>query len=271
MFDNYIWFPLAQVKNLKLYLLAAGLLAGVLLPRTTLAQSTEHRSIEVVASATITIPPNVANIRVAIVGTGDSAKTASKAFREKRQRFLDSMGPMNFPDTELKLQHPRVASDVSDQMMEMMNGPFGDEAALEVEPKFKCQENVILRTAISEEPKEMLKQISRVIDGCADVDAVIGGRTMESLYSGESAAPLVSFSRSDQGELEQKCWGKAFDKAKQKANTLAQLTGGKVGKVIRINAAPNHENHLYLSYGTNQADAQFKVSTTLTIQFELTD
>ncbi len=250
--------------------LSIALLIGMLLPGITFAQ-TNDRFIEVSASATITKAPNLAQIKVAIVGVGESAKLASKAFGKKHQRFMDSMGPMNFPNTEIQAQRPNINSDISDQMMEMMNGPFGEEADQEVEQKFECREMIILETEIDEDPKKMLTQISRIIDGCSDADADLGGRTIASMYSGESADPFVVLTRSDRDEIEQECQGQAFENAKLKATALAKLAGGKIGKVITITSSQDHEAYLYGVYGLNQTSAQFKVTATLQVRFELID
>ncbi len=235
------------------------------------------RFIEVEGTASIGKPPNLARIRLTIAAQADTAKSAVKDFKRIRQSFTDQMGPMNFPDVTLKFESPKLQSAAMADMFDMMNGPFAEEAAQAGEAQFDCRAIVVLEMAVDEDPVKMLEQISKVIDAGLEAKATLPEQSAEMIYQGESGENLVRLTRDDLEDLKKQSHQKAFADAKRKAEELAAISGGKIGKVLQIKDQAQDSDVFYsfgygLGFDSESAESEnIEVGAFLSIRFQLED
>ena len=261
-----------QSRNAGWVFLCFATAVGLCGPEAGRAQE-NTRFIAVEGTGVVTKAPNLAQIRMSIVATGETTKSATKEFKKARQLFLDKMGPMNFPEVELKFQRPKVQSGEASNMAQMMNDAFDNIGEAASSDQFECREIVILETEVDEDPIKMLDQVSKIIDASINAKATLANNSMEMIYQGYSSAEVLSLSRSDLDQMKKESNRLAFEDAKKQAEALAELSGGKIGKVLQITGSIPDE---YPSFGfssENETDdgAQVEVTTHLSIRFELKD
>jgi len=259
------------------------LLIGFCLALTAPADSTAQtgtRSIEVFGTGSASAKPDLLVVKAFITAEAKTAKKVLNKLFDAKKELSETINPMDFPDVEIRVKDSLFNTNLSSKQM-IMGG--GEEATSD---GYSLSQPIEIRIAIEqgESEKSTLELLSKLVDTAETVgisfDEVTDPMMGFTVQSGANS--LASGDLTDRESLEKKAIEQAFENAKSQAAKLAELTGGKLGKVISIQTsgpATSDEpwgDYINAMMGVTtaaQADSLLKieVSRSLSVKFELVD
>ncbi len=262
-------------KKTLLPLLIMALLSASSLPA-------QENVISVFGSATLEVPTDKIVLVVKLNGSAKTVVDAVENFAEQKQKFIDKLNPMDFPEVEFELQ-----GQVVGRKMGAEGNGFGDMifqagaavAPLELDTLFSVSESVnITLDYDAKKFAETMKNVSELIVALEGIEVQVGGLSqLENIYGGGAGA-VISAIVNDQASAEKKVVAKAMQDARSKAETLAELAGVELGAIVGIEEAgealDGSSEHLQVfCYSANipggETIRSIKVSKTLRVRFAI--
>ncbi len=234
------------------------------------------RFIAVDGTGTVSVKPDRLSFSVSLMKNGETLKKVKLAFDELKATFNTTFNVMKFKGLSLKSTSKSISPQPTFPGGAAMMAPpiafGGGGGAIPAGPgaaQVYVSETVHFRIdgideMTSEEiEKEMMAYVSEL--------KKIG------------LAPTAGFSTSVQNQKEapRKAFAKAMANAKEKAESIAELSNGKIGKVISVTQGQNPTAAMYnpyaytmpgmSPYGQAGVSESVDVSAMLSVKFELTD
>jgi len=244
------------------------------------AQATSARSIEVIGTGKASAKPDRLLLKGFITAEDKTAKKVLNKFLKIKKSLQETVNPMDFPEVEIEFENSQFNTNFDSEEM-MMGGGDGAES-----DGYYLSQPIGIRIVIGEDDAEKttLQMLSKLVDA-AETSGVSFNEAADSMMSFsvvESGATLASGDLSDREPLKQEATKKAFEDAKSQAQELAELAGGKLGKVISIEASSiAGEDNPWAGYMTaisglataahSDSLTKIEVSQSLQVKFELTD
>lgn len=264
-----------------------------LLPSASNAQETS-RSVEVVGESEAEVKPDVAQLTARLFGTGKTAIKAYKTFQSQKESFNTAINPMMFEDLALKYEGVKTSQMPPTAAAE---GVVAFGGAAPVAPKvgegeFMIAEEVRVRLngLGGKNAGEVETEIMKLVDTAKEAKVVLiqGGGASPFMPQVASTQPVAKYTLSKEllRDTRARNYKKALQDAKARAQTLADLSGAKLGRVLTIvegkadaaEASPN--NQLAAIYGMSVPEAvpymvdqfgKIKVNVKIRVKFELLD
>ena len=259
-------------KKTLLPLLIMALLSASSLPA-------QENVISVFGSATLEVPTDKIVLVVKLNGSAKTVVDAVENFAEQKQKFIDKLNPMDFPEVEFELQGQVVGRKMGAEGNGFGFQPGGAVAPLEFDTLFSVSESVnITLDYDAKKFAETMKNVSELIVALEGIEVQVGGLSqLENIYGGGAGA-VISAIVNDQASAEKKVVAKAMQDARSKAETLAELAGVELGAIVGIEEAgealDGSSEHLQVfCYSANipggETIRSIKVSKTLRVRFAI--
>ena len=281
-------FLMSKLKLRFFALIFAGLSMTLICPPESWAQSgAEARSIEVVGSGKASAKPDVLVLQGFVTAKDKTAKEVMAEFNQIKKSLEETINPMDFPGVEIEYEGPVFEPDSGGaNPMVMMGGGGGKEPE-----GYSLSQSIKIRIGIDgDEPeKSILKNLSKLVDS-AETTGVTFTKSlspMAGVYAGiygNKSKSLALGELEDAETLNKEAALAAFAEAKSKAESLAELAGGKLGKVVSIKDEETSDNNnsepmaAYMkmimgNQSQKRSDSINKIEVTrsLRVKFELTD
>jgi uncharacterized protein len=237
--------------------------------------------------------PTQVEMSATISADAELAADAIVKFRDAKKRALAAVAGLKNPDLSVIPGGVSVGSgtDANAQMMAMRG-----MAVPNTTQKVRLSETsrVVLAHADKLEPDELLEKLLKILDVAKDAGFVLGPAPASNYIEmqiraqeGEAGSATVSFRLPDASTLRDQAYQAAIDDAKAKAQKLADLSGGKLGRIVAVHdegtaKADPEISALMMIYGAtmNKVNADDKalsgvtsgeltLRVNLTVQFEI--
>ena len=257
-----------------------GLCFVLTLPSESTAQDTGARSIEVFGTGSASAKPDLLVVDAFITAEEKTAKKVLSEIFKTKKKLAETINPMDFPEVEIKLKDSLFSTNLNSE--DMMMGA-ADEITSD---GYVLSQPIEIRIAInqSDTEKSTLQLLSKLVD-TAETVGVSFDETSDPMMGFTVQSGTGSMAKGDlkdRKSLEKQATKQAFENARSEAEKLAELAGGKLGKVISIQATGpagnddswgDYMNAMMGVAAAAQADSLLKieVSRSLSVKFELTD
>jgi len=239
-----------------------------------------------------TARPTQIEISATLSGEAELAADAMVKFRDAKKRALAAIASLKNPDLAIESEGVSVGgggSDANAQMM-AMRGMSVPNTAKSV--RLSESSRIILNHADALEPNELLDKLLKILDVAKDAGFQVGPSAAQNFYQMQMEAQMgetgtsVSFKLPDSSALRQKAYKAAIDDARAKAESLAQLSGVKLGRIVAVRendvaSSENPQTVVYLYGGsssksggqdkslTGSTSGELTLRASVTVQFEI--
>jgi len=201
-------------------LLCAAALAGPLCAAET------RGKITVEATGTISVRPDVAEIRTAVTGNATLAADAVKKFRDNRRRAFELLNKLEVKGLAVEGRGPLITSVTANNNQQAggvfvnFNLNIAGQANQQV-AGLNCTESLVVRLPQIDRMKDedVINAIVKVLDKCKDAGMTVASVQFKSTQMETSKAAAVRA---------------AVQAARQKAELLASLSQARLGPVVSI-------------------------------------
>lgn len=251
-------------------------------PLESSAQSSANpRSIEVEGTGKASAKPDSLVLNGLVSSEDESAKKLPGKFLKIKKSLEETINPMDFPGVEIEFEGSTLKPNTATAAMLMAGGGEAAEG-------YRLSEPLRIRIEIDgdDSEKSILQRLSKLVDSAETAGASFSEASNPMmgvvLGAGGGAASLAQGILADTAKLKQEATDAAFEAAKAKAERLAKLAGGKIGKVISIaentitEEADPTSAYMNMLMGKKSKEStgtinKIEVSQTLRVTFELTD
>jgi uncharacterized protein YggE len=209
--------------------------------------------------------PAVIEFTATASGEGELASDAIVKHRDTKRRGLKAIEDLKVPGLAIEAKGFAInqAMDPNAQQM-MMRG----QAVTNTKQMVQVTEQlrVVMRDLDKLKDEDVINTVLKVLDAARDGGLVVGSGSPSNFYqmqimmqSGQTPG-LVAFKLPDAAPLRAQAYQKAMDDARAKAQRLAELSGGKLGRVVAVQegpaGAPQQNQMMAMMYGMMQQQAQ---------------
>ncbi len=240
-----------------------------------------------------TTRPSQIEMSATLMGEAELAADARVKFRDAKKRALAAIASLKEPELSMLPGGLSVGTGVgANAQMMMMRGM----AVPNVPQSVRLTEvsRIILANTDKLEPEEMLDKLLKIIDVAKDSGLQIGPAPARNYYEmqvraqeGQEGIATVSFKLPDSTALRAKAYKVAIEDAKSKAQSLADLSGVKLGRIISVHedgaGAANAEQTVVYNYAvrannkdsgndtsiSSSTSGDVTLSVGLTVRFEI--
>lgn len=268
------------------YLIAVfTLLACAITSPSTLA---EDQTISVVAVGEAEVRPDTIVLNGSISESNEKMKDAVTAFRDTRRRAMASIDAMKIENMTVKAS--AMSIDLSGGPVAA--GPFGDVAEAAPAGALTLSQSVTLTVTGLDKMQEndALELVIKIITGVKEAGIEMGGMSQQDMMmmqmgmGGMGGASPLQFKISNPQAAQKQATRNAMQKARENAQFLAELSGGKLGPVVAISEGPAGDdeqatNPYAMMFGMmiDQGESEFastsldpiKVASGLSVRFRL--
>ncbi|QDT26693.1 SIMPL domain-containing protein [Gimesia panareensis] len=211
------------------------------------ASADDENGITVIGTGVVEAKPSVVELTGLVLGQGQLAGDAVTKYHGNRRRAEEAFKNLKIPGLVIVEEGMSLYSSLNaSQMQAMMRGmPVNNTQSQQL----SVSETLKLRlTGIDKmSSEELLEIIVRIVDAGKDAGVIIGNDTtpmVPGTYNASKARnTMAAFKIQNVEVLKNKAYAKALEDARAQAETLAKLAGGKLGKVVAINAVdPNQKS-----------------------------
>ena len=270
-----------KLKLQFLLIVTSAIAASLGASESTAQVNPELRSIEVEGTGDASAKPDAFVLKGFLTAKDKSAKKVLGKYLKTKESLEETINPMDFPGVEIELEGSIIKPDVSSPAM-MMAGGGGD-----TDEGFVFSQPIRIRIGIDGDESEssILRNLLNLVDSAETVGVSFSeaSNPMMGVVLGGSSESLAIGVLDDASKLSQEATVAAFAQARKKAQQLAELAGGKLGKVISIHEstlaqASDNPTEAYMKMITggqsgSSADSieKIKVTRSLRVKFELTE
>ena len=244
-------------------------------------------TITVQGTGTVMTKPNMAEIELSIQGQDEVAGDAIKKFDQAIKQVQTAIEKLKIAELKMELQGLGITQVGQPNQAVVFNGQQPNKTKQPV--NFVKGIKLSLSSIEGADETELKARLAKILDAAKDAGAVIKNNNQMAAYWGQALPnPLVNFVVEGIDEARESAYAQAIQKAKKRADRLAELAGMKVTGVKKINESfslPVDEGSqqtrmIYAMYGMQQGEKNkrrvvssvFKpvaVEVTLTIDFEM--
>ena len=227
-------------------------LLAATLPAGMDASAQTVRTIRVTGSATVRESPNQVTIRGTLSAGGEDIEKAAEQFKKVKEAFEKALDAdeVSVEFAGEKLMRGGGAA-VAEAFAVQDDFDIPVEAPVEVR-QYSLSEEVVLRIAIGSDMERagIAKKLGKVFDAASKAGLTIGAtpNPMVAAMGMVNATGMTQFELDEEAQraLRTKAYRAALADGRSRAAALAELSGGRLGKVISIeeSAAPQEGNDL---------------------------
>ena len=276
--------PISKMSLRYFALIFAGVSLALIISSEANAQdSVSPRSIEVEGTGSASAKPDSLVLDGFIASQDESAKKVLGKFLKIKKSLEETINPMDFPGVEVEFKGSALKPNVNAANAAMLMAGGGGKTA----EGYRLSEpiKILIEIEGDDSEKSILQYLSKVVDSAETIGVSFSDATnpMMGVVMGGAKSPMARGNLKDDSKLNQDAATAAFAQAKTKAEQLAELAGGKLGKVISIadsvsvdeksDPTAAYMNMITGSKSEERADSinKIEVSRTLRVKFELTD
>ena len=234
--------------------------------------------------------PVLVEFTAAASGEGELASDAIVKHRDTKRRGLKAIEDLKVPGLTVESKGFAInqAMDPSAQQM-MMRGqtPTNTKQMVQVTEQLR----IVIRDVDKLKDEDVVNTVLKVLDTARDGGLVVGTGSpsnymqMQIMMQTGQTPGLVSFKIPDAAPLRAQAYQKAMEDARAKAQRLAELSGGKLGRVVAVQegaaGVPQQNQMMAMIYGmmqqqgqpegelTSNAFGDITLSVNLSVQFAL--
>lgn len=221
---------------------ALALCSLTLLWNSSIAGAQESlRTIEVIGTGASTAEPVELVITASISANGETAKESYESFLQAKEAVRSTFDGMVFPSLELEFQGEKMVDAMANMNADFAFGIVDDGGAVPVEggQSYGTSEDVKLRiTGIDKMDKVVLRDmVLEILDRANESGVSVSRKAnpMAAIY-GYTATPsgLVEYELNTVDEVRGEAFAAAMKDAKKRADSLAKLSNGRIGRVLSV-------------------------------------
>ena len=207
-------------------------------------------TIRVTGSGAANASPNQVIVRGTLMASDESVEDAAKNFAEAKNAFEKVIGGDTHPELTVEFAGEKLATGgamdaaAAFAVPDDFGGPVEIDAAGQ---QFSLSEDVVLRLAIKSEMERegITKKLGGVIDAATKAGLSLGNapNAMFAAMGMSGASSIVQFELDEKGQtaLRSRAYKAAFNDARARAAALAELSGGRLGKVVSVEEVTTKE------------------------------
>jgi uncharacterized protein YggE len=236
--------------------------------------------------------PTQIEMSATLTGEAELAADARVKFRDAKKRAQAAIASLKEPELSMLPGGLSVGTGVgANAQMMMMRGMAVPNTPQSV--RLSEVSRIVLANTDKLEPDEMLDKLLKIIDVAKDAGLQIGPAPARNYYEmqvraqeGAEGIATVSFKLPDSTALREKAYKVAIEDAKSKAQSLAELSGVKLGRIVSVRedaaGAANVESMVVYNYGarankesgndtsiTSSTSGDVTLNVGLTVRFEI--
>lgn len=228
------------------------------------AQEDTQRTIKVTGVGTASASPDFVVLRGSIAGSAESAEKAHDKYLVAREKVTKEFDNRKVDKVSLEFGGERVVDAYALQEAGFMD-PFGglEDAA---EDMIAVAESVTIKVQIENDMERMqiAKKIVALVDKARKAGVEFSAYSDLAMY--DVQLTMAQFVISDPSELRLQAYEAAVKEARTRAERLAQLAEGKVGKVLAIEAVDTeledpYGDIYYGEFGVGFSDTDEQLTT----------
>ncbi len=205
----------------------------------------DENGITVLGTGVIEVKPSVVELTGLVIGQGQLAGDAVTKYHGNRRRAEEAFKNLKIPGLVIVEDGMSLYSSLNaSQMQAAMRGmPVNNAQAQQL----SVSETLKLRlTGIDKmKPDELLEIVVRIVDAGKDAGVIIGNDTTPTVpgtYNASKARnTMAAFKIQNVDALKTKAYARALENAREQAELLAKLSGGKLGKVVAIDTVNTNQ------------------------------
>jgi uncharacterized protein YggE len=222
----------------------------------------EETGISVTGVGTAKVKPDAVELSGVVSGEAELAADADVKFKDARKKAVDLFEAMKIPGLTVTGGGASVHDhmDAAAQMRAMQGNGTGDiKNKVQVAEKLK-----ITITGIDQMPPEKVQaMVVKVLDAARQSGLQIGPPPPTNYYQyqqfGNGNDSLITYKVADPAAARADAYKAAVADAKSKADQLATLSGGKLGKVVSVSEEATPQNPYYQQFQqNNESDDDIK-------------
>lgn len=270
--------------NLKPTLLP--LLALVVCGLSLDCRAEEKPSISVMAKGEAEVKPDTLVLNGKLSESSEKMPDAVTAFNDTRRRALEALNAIELENISIKSSS--LSIDIAGDTPQ--NNPWGGQVEVKPPGTLTLSQSitVTIKGIDKLEDKAVIDQVITLVKAAKEAGVEIGGMDAQAMmmmrmgYGGMPSEPAVMFQVSEPEAIKRAATKDAMEQARAEATFLAELSGGKLGKVLSIGQMPdannNQMNYYAMMFSMMQGDAgefgtnslePVKISRGLSVKFEL--
>ena len=225
-------------------------------------------TIEVIGEGSASARPDTVSLSAKIYGKNESAKKAYALLLKEKEKLNTALNPMLFAG--LKIQYQGVKTSQMPKAAAAAGGGVVVPGAVPAGPKvgegeFLVGESISIELGKIEKKsnEEIERMLMDVIDAAKKAKVVMAEGGYSPFMPGQTATQAIAkFKLADTTKVRSESLKVAIADAKSRAETLAKLAGGKVGKILsvkeEISVDPDANKQLVYVYGQTDESTKGK-------------
>lgn len=209
-------------------------LTSVLTMNLCMARAEQSRTVTVTGTGTVTAQPSFVVIMGTIKGSGKSGADAKTKFRKVKEKVTDALVGDKIPKLTVDFKGEKVTK----------SSAMGGAAAAAVfaggggavADEMSVSERVLLKIRFENDMERMhiLDKVVEVMDKASEAGAQFGQQSNLIRATYGLASSIVEFGLDDESVLRSKAYQAAMKNARFRAEELAKLSNGKLGRVVSV-------------------------------------
>lgn len=191
----------------------------------------------------VKVRPDTVEMLARVSGEAELSKDAIVKFEDTKRRAIETLNGLKIPGLEVVGEGMSIYSGMSqEQMMKMQRGE-----AVAGKPGQQVMASEQLRVTIKGvdklEQKELIANLTKLIDGAADAGLTVGGGSASYVamrrsgyYGNNQSFSVFAFKVTKIDEVRDKAREAAIKDAKERSAKVAQQAGAKLGRLIMLNS-----------------------------------
>jgi len=205
----------------------------------------EQNRITVFGESTVSAETDQVTIVVNLDGSGPTVAAAIAVFKERKQKFVNTMNPMDFPDVKLEYLGQSVSQSLNFNEIgwEVPLQPGAAAApARAPETAFKISEQVEIEMTYEKGKFEAFMESGGKLLDKLDSEGI---RIGPSNFQGQIGNAILTPGISNEDAIERQAYTEALANARTKAETLAELAGVELGPIVGIAEKPSASSSVF--------------------------
>jgi uncharacterized protein YggE len=209
------------------------------------------RTISVIGHGASAAAPDFVLVKGTVRGGGETSAAAHKAFEKVKDKLEKDFAPGEVADVSVRFRGEKLAKASPGAVGVVVAAP-GGVAGAEAGETFELAEQVLFRVDLKSdmERKQIAQKLAAVIDQAAEAGVQFGqAATIYSVAGGQNSS-LVEFSLADPSSVALKAYDAAIQDARTRGRRLAELAGGKLGRIVSVEELAGEEDSEKNAYAT---------------------
>ena len=201
------------------------------------------------------VRPDTVEMLARVSGEAELSKDAIVKFEDTKRRAIETLNGLKIPGLEVVGEGVSIYSGTSqEQMMKIQRGEaVPGKAGQQVMASEQLR--VTIKGVDKLEQKELIANLTKLIDGAADAGLTVGGGSASFVamrrsgyYGNNQAFSVFAFKVTKIDEVRDKAREAAIKDAKERAAKVAQQAGAKLGRLLMLNSDDANTSYGYGGY-----------------------